>query len=154
MKALRPLFMVIILFVNTSLFAQNNFEPGFDKKMKMAMLIMEQQPGKEAIKDILTEGFALDSITNSGYYMSYMEQNTKSLLTVFLNQTTTKVEAAEFYVKGNLAEKNDISNYLETELKFVYSESKRNVDYYIKDKISVRLSIIGPNILVHFGVIY
>lgn len=104
----------------------------FEDKVKMAQLIIEIQPTKYNIKNILLEGFVLDSINTTGYFISYSDN---IQLIAYLYKDTERIVAVGFY-ENNDNEK-EIYYYVANEMKYLFSASQRMCDYFNNEKLSI-----------------
>lgn len=133
MKTITLFLFIGILIANITASAQNNYAQNFDKRVKMAHLILEKQPTAANIKGTLTDGFTLDSANATGFYVICPD---KIQIIAYLYLGTERTVAVGFYEK-NEAQK-DIYDYTANELKYTYIASEHMCDYYKKDNSSIR----------------
>lgn len=133
MKA-KTLFLVGGIFISSiTAIAQNNYTQNFDKRVKMAHLILEKQPTTAYIKSILTDGFTLDSANATGFYITCPD---KIQIVAYLYKDTERTVAVGFYEKNE--EQKEIYDFTANELKYTYIASEHMCDYYKKDNSSIR----------------
>jgi hypothetical protein len=135
MNTLKSLFFGTLLIASISPMAQTKTVENFNKRVKMAQLILEKQPKATQIKSLLTEGFTLDSANAVGYYIKCPD-NIQMVATLY--KDTERTVALWFYEK-NEAQK-EIYDYAEKALKFVYFGSEHMCDYYNNEVLSLRFS--------------
>jgi hypothetical protein len=133
MKAIRLFFINIFLIVNITTIAQNNKTQNFDKRVQLSILILDEQPIGNDLKNNLPDGFILDSINTTGYYLRYMDN---IQIVAYLYKDTERIVAIGFYEKNDA--KKDIYEYTEKEMKYVYTASEHMCDYYNKGNSSIR----------------
>lgn len=105
----------------------------FDIKVKLAQLILEKQPGAKDIKNFLPEGFILDSINATGYYITYTD---KIQIIAWLYKDTERTVGVSFYENNDA--KKEIYEYTEKELNYTFIASEHMCDYYNKGNSSIR----------------
>jgi hypothetical protein len=122
-----------ILMLNIVAIAQNKIIQNFGEKVKLAQLILDKQPIIKDIKNILTDGFIIDSINATGYYIEYAD---KIQIVAYLYKGTERTVAIGFYEKND--SKKEIYDYTEKEMKYVYTASEHMCDYFNKGNSSIR----------------
>ena len=133
MKTLIFFLFIGSLAVSIPAIAQNNYTQNFDKRVKMSHIILEKQPTTANIKDILTDGFKLDSANTTGYYITCPD---KIQIIAYLYLGTERTVAVGFYEKNEA--KKDIYDFTANELKYTYIASEHMCDYYKKEESSIR----------------
>lgn len=141
---IRFILISIISIVSTTVPAQNKTMENFDKRVKLALLLIEKQPGYKNIKSVFPKGFTLDSTTVSGYYIS-----SKDRIQMFslLNNETKRIASVEFC--ENKIFLKEIQDYVEKELKYIPFGGSEDCYYYNKDNSSLRLCPTKEGIMVY-----
>ena len=133
MKTIKLFIINIFLIVSISANAQNKIIQNFDKRVQLAYLIIDKQPTGKNIKSILPDGFILDSVNATGYYITYTD---KIQIIAYLYKDTERTVAVGFY--ENNESKKEIYDYTEKEMKYVFTASEHMCDYYKKGNSSIR----------------
>ena len=133
MNTLKSLLLGTIFMATFVAMAQTLTVENFNKRVKMAQLILEKQPKANEIKSLLPEGFKLDSTNTSGYYI-HCPDRIQMVATWY--KGTQRTVGLWFYEKDEA--KKEIYEFVEKTLKFVYFGSEHMCDYYYNDALSLR----------------
>jgi len=144
MKLIQTLILSSILIVSTAVMAQNKPIQNFDKRVKLALLLIDKQPTIKNIKSILPKGFILDSTNVSGYYITSKD---KIQLFAIINKETGRIASVEFCENNNLLK--EVQDYIEKELKYTPFGGSEDCYYYSKGNSSLRLCPTKEGIMVY-----
>ena len=142
---MKLLSIIIVLILAIGAKSQNIILKDFDNKFKMAELILEKQPTAKNVKNVLTEGITVDSVTATGYYLKYTD---KSSMVAYLYKDTERTVYLSFYEKSD--NKKLIYDHVKNDMKFIFVASEHMRDYFNNGKISLQISPgMKEGMLVH-----
>lgn len=133
MNIIKFLLISVIIMTNVSAMAQTKTIQNFDQRVSIAHLIIEKQPTARELKSVLIPGFTLDSANATGYYITSPD---KVQMVAYFYKDTERTVYVGFYENND--DRKEIYEYIEKNLKYIFTASEHMCDYYSKEKSSIR----------------
>ncbi len=114
--------------------AQSFIAQNFDSKLFIAKSLLEKQPETNQISGILKDGYTLDSVNSSGYFIHF---NDKNQLVGYYYKGTQRTVYVQFFEANK--DKTKLYQHLIEVLGFQYTGSEHMCDYYFKGNISLQI---------------